>query len=80
MEYRTFPRGGEKISTIGIGGSKLHAVSEKEMVKMVDFSLEAGFNAIDLAVETADGFPKVGKALKGRRNRFMLGLHLGLTF
>lgn len=80
MEFRTFPRGGERISTVGIGGSKLHVVSESEMVEMVDFALESGFNTIDLAVETADVFPKVRKALEGRRDRFMLGLHLGLTF
>jgi hypothetical protein len=80
MKYRTFPKGGERISTVGIGGSELHAVSEKEMVKMVDFALESGFNIIDLATETVDAFPKVRKALEGRRDKFMLGLHLGLTF
>ncbi|GAB6909251.1 conserved hypothetical protein [Desulfosarcina cetonica] len=80
MEYRDFPKGAGRISTVGIGGSKLHAVSEKEMVEMVDFALESGFNTIDLAVETADVFPKVRKALEGRRDKFMLGLHLGLTF
>jgi predicted aldo/keto reductase-like oxidoreductase len=80
MEYRTFPKGGERISTVGIGGSKLHLVSDTEMTRMVDFSLEQGINIIDLATETADVFPKVRKGLRGRRDAVMLALHLGLTF
>jgi len=80
MEFRHFPKGGDRVSTIGIGGSKLHSVSEDDLVKMVDLAQENGVNIIDLATETADVFPKVGKALEGRRHRFMLGLHLGLTF
>ena len=80
MEYRIFPKGGEKISTVGIGGSKLHLVSDEEMVRMVDFALEKGMNIIDLATETADVFPKVAKAVAGRRDKLMLALHLGLTF
>lgn len=80
MDYRAFPKGGEEISTVGIGGSKLHLVSDEEMVRMVDFALDKGINIIDLATETGDVFPKVAKAIKGRRDKFILGLHLGLTF
>ena len=80
MEFRTFPKGGEMISSIGIGGSKLHTLPQNELANMMDIACEIGINIIDLAVETADVFPMVGKALEGERHRFMLGLHLGLTF
>ncbi|CAK7031940.1 MAG: hypothetical protein DESF_01342 [Desulfovibrio sp.] len=80
MDYRAFPKGGEAISTVGIGGSKLHAVSDETMKTMVDYAIANGINIIDLATETAEVFPKVRKALAGRRDRVMLALHLGLTF
>ena len=80
MEYRVFPKGGERISTVGIGGSKLHGVSLKELAGMIDLALERGINIIDLATESADVFPKVREALGNRREQVMLALHLGLTF
>lgn len=80
MEFRSFPKGGEKISTVGMGGAKIHLVPDSELATMVDVALENGINIIDLAVETSDVFSKVGKALEGKRHSFMLGLHLGLTF
>ena len=80
MDYRAFPKGGEAISTVGIGGSKLHSVSDETMKTMVDYAIANGINIIDLATETAEVFPKVRKALAGRRDQVMLALHLGLTF
>lgn len=80
MDYRAFPKSGDRISTVGIGGSKLHLVADESMVEMVDYALQSGINIMDLATETAEVFPKVGKALEGRRDKLMLALHLGLTF
>lgn len=80
MEFRTIPKSGDTISTVGIGGSKLHLASEDAIAKMIEIAEENGVNIIDLASETAEVFPKVRKALEGRRHKFMIGLHLGLTF
>jgi predicted aldo/keto reductase-like oxidoreductase len=63
-----------------MGGSKLHRVPDKDLAAMVDVARENGINIIDLAVETPDVFPRMGKALEGKRHSFLLGLHLGLTF
>lgn len=79
MEYRTLRRG-EKVSTIGIGGSKLHRVSEGELARMMAVALEYGVNIIDLATESGEVFPKMRRAFAGRREQFLLGLHLGLTY
>ena len=37
-------------------------------------------NTIDTAASPFGIFPKVGRALRGCRDRFIIGLHLGLTF
>lgn len=80
MDYRQFSRSEQKISTIGIGGSKLHLMSDEEAVKTMDLALERGVNILDLATELPSVFPKMRQALKGRRDKIMTALHLGLTF
>lgn len=80
MDYRVFAKGGESISTIGIGGANLPAMPQEEMVALVDFALEKGVNIIDLATDGPESFPKMRRALKGKREKLMLALHLGLTF
>lgn len=80
MKFRTFPKGGDEISTIGIGGSKLHLLSEAELGDLLRCAEERGFNIIDLATETGDVFHSLGRVLTGKRQSFMIALHLGLTF
>ncbi len=80
MEYRKFPKGDEKISTIGIGGSNLHLIDADELIRLVDLAVNGGLNIIDLATELPDVFPNLKPALAGRRDKLMLALHLGLTF
>lgn len=80
MKYRYFADGTMKLSTVGIGGSMLHHVSETEMINLLDSAAEMGINVIDLATDNIDVFPKVGNALAGRRNDFIVCVHLGLTF
>jgi len=80
MEFRSIPKTGEKISTIGVGGAKLHQMPENQLTELLELAEQSGVNIIDLAVETAEVFSKVGRALEGRRHKFMLALHLGLTF
>ena len=80
MDYRVIPEEQTKVSVIGIGGSMFQHISDEDMVKLLDTALEKGINVIDLATDHIDSFPKIGKALKGRREEFILCLHLGLTF
>ncbi|MDR2387767.1 MAG: aldo/keto reductase, partial [Deltaproteobacteria bacterium] len=80
MDYRLMPKSGQKVSTVGLGGTSLHAISEDLGLRMIDQALASGLNMIDLTVESPEVFPMVRKALKGHRERALLGLHLGLTF
>ena len=56
MEYRKLPRGGERISVIGLGNSSLSAeVGEKEIQATVEMALENGVNYFDMAAgDSAD--------------------------
>lgn len=80
MEYRKIPKGNDKISTIGIGGSHLHEISTAEMQRLVNYSLEQGVNLVDAAIAYPEALDKLGIALKGMRNKILYQLHLGLTF
>jgi predicted aldo/keto reductase-like oxidoreductase len=80
MEYRKIPHGGDVVSFIAIGGSNLHDFSIEEMEELLDCAIEKGVNLIDTAVSYAKPLDVLGKALIGRRDKFLLNLHLGLTF
>ncbi|MDR2302012.1 MAG: aldo/keto reductase [Deltaproteobacteria bacterium] len=80
MDYRLIPKTGQKVSTVGVGGTSLHSIDEDLGLRIVSRALESGVNMIDLTVESPNVFPVVRKALKGQRERALLGLHLGLTF
>ena len=80
MDYRILPKSGQKISTIGIGGTNLPTMSEAETRRTIDLAIEYGLNIVDLATEQPTVFPKIGQTLQWRRDKLMLALHLGLTF
>ena len=42
MEYRTLPRGGEKISVIGLGGGYIGEGGEKETRKALELAVSQG--------------------------------------
>ena len=56
MLYRVLPRGGEKISVIGLGASSLHEAG-KAAVKVVETALEAGINFIEKTLSTLIQWP-----------------------
>ena len=80
MDYREFPHSREKISTIGIGGANLTALSDEEAKRVFDHALESGINILDMATDNVSYFSKVRKALGDRRDKIMISLHLGMTF
>jgi hypothetical protein len=80
MDYRKIPSNDKEISTIGIGGSKLHYMSVQELKDVFSTASGSGINIIDLATENREVFNRVGQALGDKRGQFMLSLHLGLTF
>ena len=79
MEYRVLPRGGERISVVGMGGSCLKG-SVDEMADVVSEAIDAGINFFDLALAEAAPLPAYGKAFAGRRDRVMTQMHFGAVY
>jgi aryl-alcohol dehydrogenase-like predicted oxidoreductase len=75
MEYRLFGRTGVKVSPICLGTMNFGGVTgEADSIRIVDAALDAGINFLDTAnvYNAGESEAVVGKALKGRRERFFL--------
>ncbi|MCH5344323.1 MAG: aldo/keto reductase [Acetatifactor sp.] len=76
MEYRELGNTGIKVSEIGIGCEGLLDRSFEEVKAYVDLMEEAGINCIDLYSPNPDMRSHLGKAMRGRRDKFVLQAHL----
>lgn len=80
MEYRELPHGGEKISVIGLGMGSIHNASESETVRTLHAAIDAGVNYLDFVPSRACAFDAYAKALRGRRDKVMLQVHIGADY
>jgi predicted aldo/keto reductase-like oxidoreductase len=80
IEYRTLPRTGEKISTIGMGSGALHESSASQIEKMITYASEQGINLIDTVMSNFGPAEAIGHALKGRRDKMMTQIHIGASY
>ena len=77
---RPLGRTGLEVSALGIGGYHLGSVdSDAEAIQIVDEALDAGVNFFDNAWEYHQGLSeeRLGRALKGKRDRAILAILLG---
>ena len=72
MQTRRLGRTGLEVSAIGFGAIKLPKISEEEATAALMRALELGVNFIDTARNYRDSESKIGAALKGRRDEFVL--------
>ena len=70
---------GIEVSVLGLGAAQLgdHAVPEAIAASLLDMAQEAGVNLIDTAPSYGESEARLGRALRGRRNRFVLSTKLG---
>ena len=81
MDYRTFPRGGERASVIGFGMGSIHeAGDERKIEEALEVALEAGVNFFDLAPSQAAPFAPYGRVLAPRRADVLTQMHLGAVY
>lgn len=80
MEYRILPRGGEKISIIGMGSSVIGERPEAEIIKTVRAAYDSGVNFFDMAGGHAAIFAAYGKALESVRENVYLQVHFGADY
>ncbi len=80
MQYRVLPRGGEKISVIGLGMGSIHEGSEEEIEKTLKLALERGVNYFDMAASEAKPYPCYARAFEGQREQIYLQMHFGAVY
>ena len=76
MNYRTLGRTGLKVSEIGMGCEGLVDKSYDQVKEFVDKMEALGVNCIDLYSPNPDMRSNLGRALAGRREKFILQSHL----
>ncbi len=76
MKYRTLGRTGLKVSEIAMGCEGLVEQSYEVVKAFVDRMEQAGVNCIDLYAPNPDMRSNLGRALAGRRDKFVLQAHL----
>lgn len=76
MRYRELGRTGLKVSEIGMGCEGFVEKSYEEVQAFVDRMEESGVNCIDLYAPNPDMRSNLGRALAGRREKFVLQAHL----
>ena len=64
MEYRKMPHGGAKVSVIGMGSSVVGEQKEEDIIRTVQYALDAGINYFDMAGGHASIFSAYGKDMQ----------------
>lgn len=80
MEYRNLPHGGGKISTIGIGAGSLQNATAREIEDIIGYGMEHGINLMDTVMYDSSVARPIAQALKGRRDRMIMQMHLGAVY
>lgn len=84
MEKRLLGKSGIEVTTIGLGlwamgGDEWGATDDRESLSTIDAALEAGINFFDTSDVYGDGHSErlLGKAMRGRRERFIVASKIG---
>lgn len=80
MEYRILGKTGIKVSEIALGCEGFVNKSDDDVKKFVDKAHEAGINFIDFYSSNPDIRQAFGKAIKGKRNQWVIEGHLCTTW
>ena len=76
MQYRTLGRTGIQVSEIGMGCEGFSGKTAEQVREMVDLMESAGVNCIDLYTPEPALLDHLGRAMEGRREKFVLQNHL----
>ena len=72
MKYRELGKTGLKVSEIGLGAEWLERHNEEEVKAVLDCCQENGINILDCWMSEPNVRSNIGKALKGRREKWII--------
>ena len=79
MEYRKLS-GGERVSTIGIGGGYLRESSPKEIERILSTAMDRGITLLDLVMNDDAAMDPIARALRGKREKMLTQMHFGVSY
>ncbi len=74
------PHGGGKVGTIGIGAGNLYKAAPREIIDIISFGMDQGVNLIDTVMYDDSAAEPIAQALKGRRDKMIMQIHLGAVY
>ncbi len=80
MRYRMLGKTGLKVSEIGLGAEWLERHNTEEVKAVIDCCEEYGINILDCWMSEPNVRSNIGKALAGKRDRWIIQGHLGSTW
>lgn len=80
MEYRKLPKGGEKISTLGIGTSYTDMMTHDEIVEQFTYAFDNGINLVDFLSHRENAHEAMAEAIRPRRKDLFLQMHAGVHY
>ena len=80
MRYRELGKTGLKVSEIGLGAEWLERHNEEEVRAVIDCCESAGINILDCWMAEPNVRPNIGKAIAGKRERWIIQGHFGSTW
>lgn len=80
MKYRELGKTGLSVSEIGLGGEWLERHNAEEVKAVIDRCEERGINILDCWMSEPEVRSKIGAAIAGKRERWIIQGHLGSTW
>ena len=80
MRYRELGKTGLSVSEIGLGGEWLERHNAGEVKAVIDRCAELGINILDCWMSEPEVRSKIGAAIAGKRERWIIQGHLGSTW
>ncbi|WP_072525556.1 aldo/keto reductase [Clostridium sp. Marseille-P3244] len=80
MQYRELGRTGLKVSEIGLGAEWLERHNAEEVKEVIDCCERFGINILDCWMSEPNVRTNIGKALEGKRDRWIIQGHFGSTW
>ncbi|MBO2517983.1 MAG: aldo/keto reductase [Clostridiales bacterium] len=80
MRYREVGKTGVSVSEIGLGGEWLEKQSEEAVREIVDQCEKLGINIFDCWMSEPNVRSNLGKAIKGKRDKWVIQGHIGSTW